>query len=761
MHFSDEQVQRAREVSLLDFIRSNEGWTILNVGNFYTTKEHDSLRILSDEKTFFWNSRGLNGHNVIDWLQKTRNMTFAESVRLILGEDGEKHYEKAKETVPIKEKKKISLPLSADSIDRTWNYLLNDRRIDIEILQYVLSETLIYQSIYNDVVFLGYDENGEVRFAESHTTETGSPNRPKNITGSDKKYSFHIDNKNSDTLYVFEAPIDLLSHCSLYLMKERLLAEKESRNINFFAFSSVNRLSLSGANSKTALEGYLERNTHIKKLVFALDNDKVGMENAEKYMKQYSETGYDCKIIILPENCKDWNEYLQHLHTLEKSVMDNEVLAFTEKEMTVQNEPIGVGSEQPLKNESNDIITENNANCKASVKNNPKLSTLSMNELYNCVYAKKPPVIDNLLYTGTYLFVGAPKLGKSFFMAQLAYHVSTGTPLWNYAVRQGTVLYLALEDDYSRLQERLYRMFGTEGTDKLHFATSAQQLNKGLEEQIIDFLKEYDDTNLIIIDTLQKVREVENEAYSYANDYEVITKLKKIADEYGFCLLLVHHTRKQQSNDKFDMISGTNGLLGAADGAFLLHKEKRTSKSAILEVSGRDQQDQKLTLNRNTEKLIWELEKAETELWKTPPEPLLEAIGKFINENNPTWEGTATELLEKLDLDFEIQANALTKKLNVTSSRLYNEYYIQYSTKRTHNGRMIYLSFDENHPILIQPEIDTASPESDTDTNDECRYKPYKDYPNISYFEIKGEGHNKSFEEMTPEEKENFILTSY
>lgn len=699
-------MQRAREVSLLDFIRTNEGWTIQKTGNFYTTKEHDSLRILSDEKTFFWNSKGLNGHNVIDWLQKTKNMTFVESVRLILGEDGEKHYEKSTEIIPTKEEKKISLPLYADSIDKTWDYLYKDRCIDKDTLNYIVSNKLIYQSIYNDVIFLGIDENGEIKFAESHTTEKNSLNKPKNIIGSDKKYSFHIDNKNSDTLYIFEAPIDLLSHYSLFLIKEKLQAEKEKRKENILAFNSVNRLSLSGANSKIALEGYLERNTYIKKLVFALDNDKVGIENSEKYRKIYSEKGYDCEIIIPPENKKDWNGYLQYLYTLEKSVMNITILNFTEKEMTVQNEPIGVGSEQSSRKITNTIISEEAEKCNTSEQKNQKLTTLSMNELYNRVYAKKPPIIDSLLYSGTYLFVGAPKLGKSFFMAQLAYHVSTGTPLWNYAVRQGTVLYLALEDDYARLQERLYRMFGTEGTDKLHFATSAQKLNKGLEEQITNFLTEYDDTNLIIIDTLQKVREIENDAYSYANDYDVITKLKKIADKYNFCLLLVHHTRKQQSNDKFDMISGTNGLLGAADGAFLLHKEKRTSNNAMLEVSGRDQQDQKLTLKRNTKKLIWELEKAETDLWKTPPEPLLEAISKFISENNPTWEGTATELLEKLHLDFAIQANALTKKLNVTSSRLYNEYYIQYSTKRTHNGRMIYLSYDENHPILIQPKND-------------------------------------------------------
>jgi len=203
------------------------------------------------------------------------------------------------------------------------------------------------------------------------------------------------------------------------------------------------------------------------------------------------------------------------------------------------------------------------------------LETISMTELYDTVYQSKPPLIDGLLYTGTYLFVGAPKLGKSFLMAQLAYHISTGTPLWDYTVRKGTVLYLALEDDYRRLQERLYRMFGTDSTDNLFFSVSADSLGNGLDAQLQRFMQEHTDTSLIIIDTLQKVREVGGDNYSYANDYEIITRLKQFADRYGICILLVHHTRKQTADDKFDMISGTTGLLGAADGAFLLQKEKR------------------------------------------------------------------------------------------------------------------------------------------------------------------------------------------
>ena len=315
------------------------------------------------------------------------------------------------------------------------------------------------------------------------------------------------------------------------------------------------------------------------------------------------------------------------------------------------------------------------------------LNTISMDELYDTVYNGKPPIIEGLLYSGTYLFVGAPKLGKSFLMAQLAYHISTGNALWNYPVHKGTVLYLALEDDYRRLQERLYRMFGTESTENLHFAVTANQLGRGLHEQLAEFIRQHSDTRLIIIDTLQKVREVCADTYSYANDYEIITQLKHFADSTGVCLLLVHHTRKQKSDDSFDMISGTNGLLDAADGAFMLHKEKRTANAATLEISGHDQQDQKLHLTRNIETLTWELERAETELWKEPPDILLERIAEFINVNNPDWSSTATELSEIISAS--IPVNSITKRLNVNAGRLLNEYGIIYKSCRDHDGRRL------------------------------------------------------------------------
>lgn len=368
-----------------------------------------------------------------------------------------------------------------------------------------------------------------------------------------------------------------------------------------------------------------------------------------------------------------------------------------EKEKTAPNTLAPTSKGQPSIN--NNIIAHSVENCNSNdvdykkilmqMKDPSYLPTISMSELYENVYCKSPPIIDGLLYSGTYLFVGAPKVGKSFFMLQLAYHISTGTQLWEYPVRKGSVLYLALEDNYHRLQERLYRMFGTDNTPDLHFSVSAHQLGKGLVEQLGGFVQEHRDTRLIIIDTLQKVREIGGENYSYSNDYEIITQLKRFADSTGICLLLVHHTRKQKSDDTFDMISGTNGLLGAADGAFILHKEKRTSSKAFLEISGRDQQDQRLTLVRNEETLAWDFETAETELWITPPDPILEAIAKFVTKENPEWSGTATELVLQLGVD--LKPNALTLKLNVTAARLLNDYGIVYETTRTHNGRSVIL----------------------------------------------------------------------
>ena len=363
--------------------------------------------------------------------------------------------------------------------------------------------------------------------------------------------------------------------------------------------------------------------------------------------------------------------------------------------MLRENKKEAAQIEQPDKDSNKDIVTDDmDEICRKlqRVADPTYLKTFTMAELYEQVFESRPSIIEGLLTAGTYILAGAPKLGKSFLVMQLAWHVSKGEAIWNMPVKQGSVLYLALEDDMRRLQDRLYRMFGAEATDKLHFSVYSKSLSSGLIPQLERFIEEQPDIRLIIIDTLQKVREVNKEQYSYAGDYAEIAELKKISDKYSVCILLVHHTRKQQADDGFDMISGTNGLMGAADGAFLLRKKRRIANTASLDISGRDQQDQRLYLKRDEESLRWELEKLEAEPCREVPEPVLETLSSFLGPAGQ-WSGTATELAGALGL--EIKANALTLKLNINAGRLLDEYGIIYKTSRTHSGRRIELKRDD------------------------------------------------------------------
>ncbi len=376
-------------------------------------------------------------------------------------------------------------------------------------------------------------------------------------------------------------------------------------------------------------------------------------------------------------------------------------MSSTNKKMTVQTPSVGADGEQPTTNIINSITPEleeiNSKDRKDRLillghKLNQEssknfLPTVNLDELFESVYRSKPAIVENLIYPGTYILAGAPKVGKSFLVAQLAYHIATGQRLWDYEVKQSTVLYLALEDDHRRLQKRMNRMFGVDGTANLFFAITAKKLGEGLEDQLEEFINHHPDTRLIIIDTLQKIRQGNGDSYSYANDYECVGNLKKFADQKEICLLIVHHTRKQQASDKFDMISGTTGILGCADGAFVLQKERRTDSSATLDIVGRDQCDQRLYLIRNQEKLLWDLDHAETELWKSPPDPIVLKIAEFITTDNPKWNGNASELVEILKLD--IAPNALTKKLNIGAGTLENDYGIRYESSRNHDGRRI------------------------------------------------------------------------
>ena len=362
------------------------------------------------------------------------------------------------------------------------------------------------------------------------------------------------------------------------------------------------------------------------------------------------------------------------------------------KEKAARSTVVGATDEQHISKNVNPIIADdpdgNNMKPAETSVIMGGLEILSMTELYDSSFDPRVPVVDGLLNSGTYIFAGAPKVGKSFFMAQLAYHVAMGIPLWDYPVRKGAVLYLALEDNYARLQQRLAMMFGEESADNLYLAIKSKTIKDGLAEQMTCFVEEHADARLIIIDTLQRVRETDGDKMSYGTDYDNMTPLKEFSDRTGVTIIVVHHTRKMAADDVCETISGTNGLLGAVDGALILYKKKRTSTEATLDVIGRDQQEQELTLSRNQDTCVWEKVKSETELFVSKPDPVLEKIADFITKENPEWEGTSSELIEVIPgLEAIIQTNTLVRRLNINRGKLFRDYGIYYEPLQRKSDR--------------------------------------------------------------------------
>jgi predicted ATP-dependent serine protease len=181
--------------------------------------------------------------------------------------------------------------------------------------------------------------------------------------------------------------------------------------------------------------------------------------------------------------------------------------------------------------------------------------------------------------------------------------ISTGQAVWGFPVRQCEVMYLCLEDTFPRIQRRMYRL-NEEPMPELRFAVMCDKLHGGLEEQIAEQLRSYPNTGLIIIDTLQMVRGAYDQ--SYASDYRDLSSLKKLADAHGFAILLIHHLRKEPSDDVFSRISGTTAISGAVDTSLTLVETERGSGEATLYCIGRDIEYGELELERDEDN-VWRL----------------------------------------------------------------------------------------------------------------------------------------------------------
>jgi len=196
---------------------------------------------------------------------------------------------------------------------------------------------------------------------------------------------------------------------------------------------------------------------------------------------------------------------------------------------------------------------------------------------------------------------------------------------------------------------------GKPAPEQFYFATVAPKLDNGLLDVINEHLKQHPDTKLIIIDTLQKIRgPAQPRESAYAQDYREMETVKASMDSRGLSPLFVHHNRKMKDDgDPFNMISGTNGIMGAADTVWTITKANRADEEATLHITGRDveQTDTVIRFDKSTWKWVpvgeagWLAEqRARAEY---DDSPIVKTIKKLLEQSpEHRWDGTAKDLME-------------------------------------------------------------------------------------------------------------------
>jgi len=295
-------IEQARNADIIAFLEKYNGFTFAHRGGEYRCRQHPSLAVKSDRRSFYWHSKGIGGYGVIDYLTKVEGMAFREAVEVVTGTTPTTAPTQSDfRTVQQDKPKILVLPERKGIPLRLYDYLCNRRGIDSEIVTTLMNRDKLYEDVRGNVVFVGYDEYLKPRFASIRGTQ-GDCSFRGDCAGSNKRYGFCISGF-SERLYIFESPIDAMSHASIV-------------KADTGAWEHDSRLSLAGT-SDTAMPFFLNQHTAVKELVFSLDNDQAGQEASYALARKYADKRYS--VMIEPPVKKDFNEDLIVLNELIKT----------------------------------------------------------------------------------------------------------------------------------------------------------------------------------------------------------------------------------------------------------------------------------------------------------------------------------------------------------------------------------------------------------------------------------------------------------
>lgn len=316
IYFTDEHKERANAVPIANILRK-ENEEIVRAGKEWRWKRHSSVTFSGN--SWYRHSEQMGSH-AIDFMQEFFGMTYPEAVTYLLdGESGEvihgkdravqreKNGKKSGQIVPERkqlvktnsgerERKGLVLPQKNSTMKRVYAYLLQKRHISREILSFFVRQGTLYESAgHHNIVFAGVDKDGKVRHIHKKGTNSEGKSFRINEEGSDPAYGFGYAGA-GNKLYVFEAPIDLLSFLTLY--------PKDWQENSYVVLNGV---------AEHAMLRMLEEHSNLNTIVLCLDHDPAGIEACGRLAEILFGNGY-AKIQRLQSDFKDWNEDLKHLH---------------------------------------------------------------------------------------------------------------------------------------------------------------------------------------------------------------------------------------------------------------------------------------------------------------------------------------------------------------------------------------------------------------------------------------------------------------
>ena len=512
MYYTQEQIGRANGADLADFLRA-QGEQLERAGNEYRWKRHDSLTVRGNK---WYRHSQSKGGGPIDFVMEFYGRSFTEAVQLLTGEQGEGKPEQTAPPLP-----EFRLPQRSPDPGQVKRYLTEARRIYEDVTGFFLSTGDIYEeAAHHNAVFVGRDESGIPRYAHQRGT-TG--NFRLDVKGSDKAFNFCYRGE-SEKLFVFEAPVDLLSFLCLF--------KKDWQKHSY--------LSLGGVGEK-ALVRFLSDRPSVKTIYLCLDSDEAGKTACERLAKLTPEGLTVHRLVPL---FKDWNEVLQR----REEITDGKYLS----------EAI-YGLREPPQEETVEIIRMS------------EVDTQAVEWLWE-------PYIP---FGKVTIVQGNPGEGKTTFALRLAAACTTGRTLPNMKpLPPFNVIYQTAEDGLGDTVKP--RLIDAEADLDRVLVIDESKQELSLSDERIEKAIRQNGARLIILDPIQAYVGEKTDMNKANEIRPIFRRLAEVAERTACAVILIGHLNKAAGGQSAYRGLGSIDFRAAARSVLLIGRVKREPNIRVI-----------------------------------------------------------------------------------------------------------------------------------------------------------------------------------